>query len=136
MVDIGCGEGAGLREFLSLGVDECLGVDGSYVQPDRLLIPKSSFRQLDLRKPFTLDRRFDLAISLEVGEHLPASSASGFVASLCSPPPSLRSPRPSPVRMGPTTLTSNGRSIGQTFSVLTDLDATTFFAQFCGATNG
>lgn len=83
VVDIGCGEGAWLKEFLSLGVDDCVGVDGTYVQTERLLIPRNSFRQLDLRKPFALDRGFDLAISLEVAEHLPASSASGFVASLC-----------------------------------------------------
>jgi hypothetical protein len=34
-------------------------------------------------KPFSLSERFDLAISLEVAEHLPRRSASGFVRSLC-----------------------------------------------------
>src|SRR5205085_11975533 len=40
------------------------------------------FRAIDLREPFELPRTFDLAVSLEVAEHLPASSASAFVESL------------------------------------------------------
>src|SRR5262249_49881456 len=36
----------------------------------------------DLEQPFDLGRRFDLAISLEVAEHLSAAAAAGVVASL------------------------------------------------------
>jgi hypothetical protein len=39
---------------------------------------------MDLAKPQTLAERFDLAISLEVAEHLPAHAADGFVHLLCS----------------------------------------------------
>jgi hypothetical protein len=33
---------------------------------------------LDLEKPFRLERRFDVAISLEVAEHLDEAAAKGF----------------------------------------------------------
>jgi len=87
VVDIGCGEGAWLDVFRKLGTEQFLGLDGAYVELDRLLIPKDAFRAVDLAKPFLLDRQFDLAISLEVAEHLPADSAEAFVASLtkCAP---------------------------------------------------
>jgi hypothetical protein len=39
-------------------------------------------RRADLTSPLELGRRYDLAISLEVAEHLPPEAAAGFVASL------------------------------------------------------
>ena len=38
--------------------------------------------RVDLEKGISLDRRFDLVVSLEVAEHLDAGAANGFVASL------------------------------------------------------
>jgi SAM-dependent methyltransferase len=46
------------------------------------MIPQERFQPIDLREPFEVPRTFDLAVSLEVAEHLPASSADGFVESL------------------------------------------------------
>jgi SAM-dependent methyltransferase len=82
VVDVGCGDGSWLSVFRKLGVDDVLGIDGDYVTPDLLQIPQDRFRAVDLTKPFSLGRVFDLAISLEVAEHLPAESASAFVESL------------------------------------------------------
>ncbi|MBE9111789.1 Wzt carbohydrate-binding domain-containing protein [Nodosilinea sp. LEGE 07298] len=82
VVDIGCGDGTWLSVFQGQGVEDILGLDGSYVQPETLKIHQECFVSRDLNQPFVLDRRFDLAMSLEVAEHLPAASAPGFVASL------------------------------------------------------
>lgn len=82
VVDVGCGVGTWLTVFRELGVDDCLGVDGDYVDPGMLEIPVANFHSWDLRKPLRLDRRFDLVVSLEVAEHLPAECAQAFVESL------------------------------------------------------
>lgn len=82
VVDLGCGVGGWLAAFASHGVDDYLGVDGEWVPADALEIPPDRFVTASLDHPFTLDRRFDLAISLEVGEHLPESAAETFVESL------------------------------------------------------
>jgi 2-polyprenyl-3-methyl-5-hydroxy-6-metoxy-1,4-benzoquinol methylase len=79
VVDVGCGIGNWLAVFRECRTEECLGVDGDYVETDRLLIPWDRFLACDLTKPLRLDRRFDLAVSLEVAEHLPAEHAPGFV---------------------------------------------------------
>lgn len=82
VVDVGCGLGAWLSVFQELGVQEYLGVDGNHVDVNKLKIPRSNFSGHDLTHPFNLNRRFDLAISLEVAEHLPESSARAFIESL------------------------------------------------------
>jgi SAM-dependent methyltransferase len=82
VLDVGCGVGAWLAVWKSLNV-EVLGLDGSYVDTERLLVDQREFIPKDLNKSFSLDRRFSLAQSLEVAEHLPPSSASDFIASLC-----------------------------------------------------
>ncbi len=89
VVDIGCGDGSWLSVFRKLGVQDVLGLDGEYVDRNVLQIPQDRFQAVDLAKPFGLKRVFDLAISLEVVEHLPAESASGFVASLCGLAPAV-----------------------------------------------
>ena len=82
VVDIGCGDGSWLAVFRKFGVEEILGVDGEYVDRSLLQIPQDCFKALDLTGPFGLGRGFDLAISLEVAEHLPPDCARGFVEGL------------------------------------------------------
>ncbi len=82
VVDVGCGDGTWLAVFRELGVKDMLGLDGEYVDRRQLQIPELEFRPTDLSRPFALERSFDLAISLEVAEHLPAESAEGFVRSI------------------------------------------------------
>lgn len=82
VVDVGCGLGAWLAVFQEFGLQDCVGIDGDYVDRKHLQIPLDSFLAKDLAQPLKLDRRFDLALSLEVAEHLPAESASVFVDSL------------------------------------------------------
>jgi len=73
VVDIGCGVGTWLAAFQACGIQDILGLDGSYVLESPLLIPGQSFLPADLEQAIELDRRFDLAISLEVAEHLTKS---------------------------------------------------------------
>jgi SAM-dependent methyltransferase len=82
VIDVGCGDGTWLSVFRELGVCDTVGLDGDYVDCRQLQIPQEQFTSMDLSSPFGLSRSFDLAMSLEVAEHLPPQSADGFVDSL------------------------------------------------------
>ena len=84
VIDVGCGVGPWAAEFLANGVPDVWGVDGDYVDRSQLRIPSERFLARDLSRSLTFDRTFDLAVCLEVAEHLPASRASGLVADLTS----------------------------------------------------
>jgi SAM-dependent methyltransferase len=81
-VDIGCGVATWLRALTEHGVSDVIGVDGDYVDRSAVQIPNDRFLALDICRPLNLDRRFDLALSLEVAEHLPLDCAEGFIESL------------------------------------------------------
>lgn len=82
IIDVGCGLGTWLSVFMDHGIQDVLGVDGAWIDCDRLSIPRKHFLIYELRKHLQLNRRFDLVVSLEVAEHLPESCASTFVDSL------------------------------------------------------
>lgn len=84
VVDVGCGQGAWLAVWAECGVDDVLGLDGAYVDINRLLIAPKFFAAADLAGGFGAPRRFDLAQSLEVAEHLPPGAGPAFVAGLCA----------------------------------------------------
>jgi SAM-dependent methyltransferase len=79
VIDVGSGSGAWLREFADRGVADLTGLDGPWATPSGA---PYTFIEADLAQPFPLPRTFDLAVSLEVAEHLPATSMTGFVQSL------------------------------------------------------
>lgn len=82
VIDVGCGQGTWLYAFRECGIQDILGIDGSYVDEKWLQIPKEQFLARDLESPLALDRTFDLVISLEVAEHLSSSCAPGFIDAL------------------------------------------------------
>lgn len=83
-VDVGCGVGTWLSVLAAAGATSVLGIDGPWVPRDRLVVPRESFLEADLNGDFAPARRFDLAISLEVAEHLRPESADRFVRNLTS----------------------------------------------------
>lgn len=82
IIDFGCGTGTWLWVAQKLGAKEITGLDGEYVPKSLLMIPESSFHAVNLQKPVGLPKKYDLAISMEVGEHLPETSADSFVDSI------------------------------------------------------
>jgi len=79
VIDVGCGLGTWLSVFNELGVEDIIGMDGSWVNRERLYIKKEKFIETDLENPIEISRKFDLAMSLEVAEHLSESNAENFV---------------------------------------------------------
>jgi 2-polyprenyl-3-methyl-5-hydroxy-6-metoxy-1,4-benzoquinol methylase len=93
VIDVGCGIGAWLKAFADLGVIRIAGVDGDYVDRQQSMIPAACFVGCDLDVPFAFTalhralggaERFDLALFLEVGEHLPVARAASLVSDLCA----------------------------------------------------
>lgn len=101
VVDVGCGVGAWLAACQRLGITDVLGIDGEHVDADLLQIPRQHFRTADLREPLTLDRSYDLALSVEVAEHLPPEAGPALVKQLTSAAPAVLFSAAVPGQMGP-----------------------------------
>lgn len=85
VIDIGCSTGWWLRTFLDHGATHVRGVDFG-VDRDLLHIPTECYIDVDLRTilpdiepPGAARRFYDLAVSLEVGEHLPLELSDALV---------------------------------------------------------
>ncbi|MBN2570452.1 MAG: class I SAM-dependent methyltransferase [Deltaproteobacteria bacterium] len=89
VIDVGCGVGTWLSEFKKNGVAKVLGLDMDYVDKRYLQLDSSEFMECDLVNPPSLDHKWDLAISLEVAEHLPGECADDFVRYLVSLAPAV-----------------------------------------------
>ena len=83
-IDVGCGRGAWLKALKERGASQLVGFDGDWNSQQNMIDPAITFHAGDLNAPFAagFSQRFDLAISLEVAEHLEEASAAGFVRSL------------------------------------------------------
>ena len=84
VVDVGCGLGAWLAVFREHGVEDVLGYDGPWVDRSRLLVTPGEFRAADLQEPLEAERRFDLALCLEVAHLLEPGHARRLVDTLAS----------------------------------------------------
>jgi hypothetical protein len=84
VVDLGCGRGTWLKAFKEIGAKRLVGYDGTWNSQDQMIDSEISFKSADLNELIdTLPAaRFDLAMSLEVAEHLRPSAAETFVQSL------------------------------------------------------
>lgn len=84
VIDVGCGQGVWLKVFQEHGIASVHGVDGTYVNQSQLLISQTAFRAVDLDRPFKIEGRYDLALCLEVAEHLPAATDEYLIRTLTS----------------------------------------------------
>ncbi len=84
IVDIGCASGVFLKEFQLHGCD-ILGVDSPWINNKTLVIPLDKFIHADLEKKLPkINRKFDLAICVETGEHIGKEHANPLVKYLTS----------------------------------------------------
>ena len=80
VVDVGCGRGTWLKAFYEQGVEKCVGLDGIWNSQEKMISQAVQFFPINLASPsFTVDSPYDLAVSLEVAEHLPETSADNFI---------------------------------------------------------
>src|SRR5215472_1038912 len=70
VLDVGCGDGRWLASFRECGVTVITGIDGPWTDLAKLQIEPSNFSVLNLSERFDLQRKFSLAVSLEVAEHV------------------------------------------------------------------
>lgn len=69
---------------MELGVKEIYGFDGDYVPRNLLMISQDCFEPWDLSTVVPCKKKYDLAISMEVAEHLPESASDVFVDNICN----------------------------------------------------
>src|SRR5208337_1517091 len=100
VVDVGCGLGYWLSIFQEYGINDILGIDGLYLDKSGLVIPEDKFKAFDLKQAVRIDKKFDLVISLEVAECLPAEYAEIFIESLTSLGPLILFSAPIPFQGG------------------------------------
>ena len=82
VIDIGCGVGTWLSVAQAKGVERVDGYDGPWVTRENLEIPEECFHENNLSERLALTSNYDLGISLEVLEHIPADSADELLAQL------------------------------------------------------
>lgn len=82
VVDIGCGVGTWLTASASMGAQRIVGYDGEWNSQAHMIHPEIDFFAYDLNLPLPDHEKFDLAISLEVAEHLQPASSESFVNGL------------------------------------------------------
>jgi len=88
VADIGCGTGTWLAAALAAGATSAFGIEGNWVTPDMLDDTRIVFAPQDLELPVS-GPRVDLALSLEVGEHLSPGRAETFVGDLVTLAPAV-----------------------------------------------
>jgi SAM-dependent methyltransferase len=89
VVDVGCATGVWLAAFERAGVSRILGLDGEWPATKGLAISRQNFLAVDLTRRVELASTFDLALCLEVAEHLPESSADDLVDTLVGLAPAV-----------------------------------------------
>jgi len=87
VLDVGCGRGAWLRAFRENKVAVLRGLDGDYVDRSKLYIDPECFTPVDLNEPFRIKENYDLAVCLEVAEHISAKRSRSLISSLTDAAP-------------------------------------------------
>jgi len=83
VVDVGCGVGTWLAAAHQCGAERLVGLEGDWVDEGDLRAQDIELIRADLEEPVRLGEEFDLAMSLEVAEHLTPERGESFVGDLC-----------------------------------------------------
>lgn len=84
VVDFGCGKGDWLSVFHNLGVLDLCGVDFNTINQSEFAVEDAHLIKHDLGSPISINRKFDIALSLETAEHIAPEAANTFIENLCS----------------------------------------------------
>jgi SAM-dependent methyltransferase len=82
VIDIGCGDGQFVSEFIKNGVKEVKGIEGEWILETITEPGLPWLRIADLSNEINFETKFDLAICLEVAEHLDEIYADTLVRNL------------------------------------------------------
>lgn len=88
IIDVGCGTGTWLAAALGLGATSARGIEGDWVTTDMLDDARIALRNQSLEDE-VVGAPADLAISLEVAEHLSLERADSFIADLTRLAPAI-----------------------------------------------
>jgi len=84
VIDFGCGYGSWLMIAESLGSKVLKGLDGDWIKKEKLLSKKIDFSPVNFVDFKFHDKdKYDLALSLEVAEHLSDEIAESFINTIC-----------------------------------------------------
>ncbi|MFZ5539648.1 MAG: methyltransferase domain-containing protein [Pseudomonadota bacterium] len=81
--DFGAGLGTWLRAAHELGATQLAGFEGPWALDHPERFPEAAYFPVDLNEPIEVTEPFDLAISVEVAEHLLPERSESFVRDLC-----------------------------------------------------
>lgn len=88
VLDVGCGVGAWLKAAQDLGAHSVRGLDGPWVSAEQLRIPAEAFERIDFEAAdWPAVKPVELALSLEVAEHLSPEAGDRLVGYLCQSAP-------------------------------------------------
>lgn len=83
IIHIGCGVGAWLAEFRLKGISDIRGIDNRCLSSELLQIPNECYIKHDLTDyASTVNRKYDLALSLEVAQCIEPQKADDYIKSL------------------------------------------------------
>lgn len=84
VIDFGCGNGAWLKAFDELTV-EIVGIEGNWIRDKKTLIPKDKYQFTNFEdKNLNITEKYDIALCMEVAEHLSEPSAEYLIEQITS----------------------------------------------------
>ena len=84
VIDFGCGVGTWLKASKDLGATKLNGVEGPWVKQEQVIDPDITLTNTNFDSPQLPEGKWDLAISMEVAEHIETKSSKNFVKGICS----------------------------------------------------
>ena len=78
IIDVGCGSGSWLKVAGEMGVENLTGVEGNWLKPDMLIAENIDLFTHDISNSLPPLSTYDLAITLEVAEHLSELRSESF----------------------------------------------------------